>query len=172
MFGPGSELLEFDYDNPVPEDVTTETAALTAQANAAVALVGAGWNAEDALSAAGLPPMRFSAPAVTKPVPAATPAPVPVPVSLFGLARAQQAAIESGAVPEVEDALRWEVVAKVDDNVCDPCMKNDGHLYRNREDAYRDYPDGTSYVNCVGEEHGNQCRCKVVKRGKKGRETR
>jgi hypothetical protein len=172
MFGPGSELLEFDYDNPVPEDVTTETAALTAQANAAVALVGAGWNAEDALSAAGLPPMRFSAPAVAKPVPAAAPAPVPVPVSLFGLARAQQAAIESGAVPEVEDALRWEVIAKVDDSVCDPCFKNDGHLYRNREDAYRDYPNGTSYVNCVGEEYGNQCRCKVVKRGKKGRETR
>ncbi len=68
----------------------------------------------------------------------------------------------------LEAAQRWVVKAHLDDNTCDPCRANDGKLYRNRQSAYEDYPDGTSYVNCVGEEFGNHCRCKVVKRGRKG----
>lgn len=65
-----------------------------------------------------------------------------------------------------ENALRWVAEAHIDDNVCKPCKDNDGALYRNRQAAYRDYPNGKSYVKCVGAEFGNDCRCKVVKRGK------
>src|SRR5882757_1339158 len=74
----------------------------------------------------------------------------------------------AAALPLLENAQRWVVKAHLDDNTCGPCRANDGKMYRNRESAYADYPDGTSYVNCVGEEFGNHCRCKVVKRGRKG----
>ena len=69
-------------------------------------------------------------------------------------------------VPDVEDAMRWEAVATIDDNTCKPCADNDGKVYRNRASAYRDYPGGSGYVHCVGAEYGNECRCKVVKRRK------
>lgn len=68
------------------------------------------------------------------------------------------------AVPVM--ARRWVVKAHVDDNTCEPCRNNNGHLYKNREDAYADYPDNKGFKNCVGAEYGNQCRCRVVKRGK------
>lgn len=48
---------------------------------------------------------------------------------------------------------------------CQPCLDNDGQLYRNRAAAYEDYPGGKGYVNCLG---GENCRCTVVKRGKGG----
>lgn len=67
-------------------------------------------------------------------------------------------------VPDPENANRWVARETVDDNTCDPCRDNDGKLYKNRADAYADYPGGTGYINCVGEEHGNSCRGKVVKR--------
>jgi ATP-dependent protease ClpP protease subunit len=63
-------------------------------------------------------------------------------------------------------AQRWVVKAHIDDNTCDPCSENNGKLYRNRADAYADYPNGRGYVKCVGAEYGNDCRCQVVKRGK------
>ena len=69
---------------------------------------------------------------------------------------------------DVEAAQRWVAVAHDDDNTCQPCRDNDGKTYKNREQAYRDYPDGQGYIHCVGAEHGNPCRCKVVKRGRKG----
>lgn len=64
----------------------------------------------------------------------------------------------------VEAAMRWRVKAHIDENVCDPCKKNDGKLYRNRSAAYADYPGGRGYVKCVGEQYGNRCRCVVRKR--------
>lgn len=67
---------------------------------------------------------------------------------------------------DIEAAMRWEVVAHMDDNTCQPCMDNDGQLYRSRAAAYKDYPGGKGYVKCVGAEYGNDCRCKVVKRKK------
>jgi len=69
---------------------------------------------------------------------------------------------------DVEAAMRWQAVAKIDDNTCDACRDNDGHLYRNRAAAYKDYPGGSGYVHCTGAEFGNDCRCRVVKRGRKG----
>lgn len=71
-------------------------------------------------------------------------------------------------VPVIEAAMRWVVKAHKDDSTCAPCLAQDGKLYRNRESAYEDYPDGKSYVNCVGAKYGNDCRCTVVKRGRKG----
>ncbi|WP_020116816.1 phage portal protein [Streptomyces canus] len=76
------------------------------------------------------------------------------------------AALVEGGVPEVEGAQRWVAVAELDDNTCQPCRDNDGQTYKNRAQAYKDYPGGSGYVHCVGAEYGNDCRCKVVKRRK------
>lgn len=76
------------------------------------------------------------------------------------------AGVTGGEVPGVEAAMRWEAVAVIDDDTCDPCRENDGQVYRNRAAAYKDYPGGSGYVNCVGAEFGHECRCKVVKRKK------
>ena len=65
-------------------------------------------------------------------------------------------------------AQRWQVKAHLDDNTCDPCRKNHGRTYRNRGDAYKDYPGGRGFKDCVGAKYGNTCRCAVVKRGRKG----
>lgn len=61
-------------------------------------------------------------------------------------------------------AKRWVAVEKDDDNSCGPCEGVDGTTYRNRADAYRDYPNGVGYKDCVGAKYGNACRGKVVKR--------
>lgn len=60
--------------------------------------------------------------------------------------------------------MRWVVKGHPDDNCCDPCLKNIGHLYRNRQSAYSDYPGGKGYIKCVGAQYGNDCRCHVAKR--------
>lgn len=74
----------------------------------------------------------------------------------------------SDGEPEMagRNARRWSVKAHIDDNVCEPCRDNDGKVYRNRQAAYRDYPNGRGYKKCVGAQYGNTCRCKVIKRGK------
>lgn len=69
-------------------------------------------------------------------------------------------------VPDLQAAQRWVVVASDDDNTCEPCRDNAGRTYRNRAAAYRDYPGGDGYIHCEGARYGNDCRCKVVKRGK------
>jgi len=59
MFGVTAEGLEFDYENPVPEDEELAASVLTARADAAAKLVTAGWSARDVLEAVGLPEMEF-----------------------------------------------------------------------------------------------------------------
>ncbi|QIP87627.1 phage portal protein [Streptomyces sp. Tu 2975] len=71
LFGTTAQGLEFDYCDPVPPDVETEAAQLTARANAAAALRTAGWDADDILSAVGLPDMRHTPPPAPSPAPAA-----------------------------------------------------------------------------------------------------
>lgn len=61
-------------------------------------------------------------------------------------------------------AKRWIAVEEDDDNACEPCNGIDGTLYRNREEAYADYPGGVGYKDCIGAKYGNACRGKVVKR--------
>ncbi|MEU3161792.1 phage portal protein [Streptomyces griseoincarnatus] len=155
MFGRAAEGLEFDYCDPVPPDPETEAATLTARAEAAAALRTAGWEPAGILSAVGLPDIPYTgAPA----------APAVRPTASWDEAVA-------GLVGEdIEAAMRWQAVAVIDDNTCEPCRDNDGQLYRNRAAAYKDYPGGSGYVNCTGAEFGNECRCKVVKRRKGGDE--
>ena len=72
LFGAAAAGLEFDFVNPVPEDVDKEAVQLTARANAAKALGETGlWDATDILSAVGLPEMRRAA-APVAPAPAAS----------------------------------------------------------------------------------------------------
>jgi len=78
------------------------------------------------------------------------------------------ARLTGGDVPAIEAAQRWVAVAHDDENTCKPCRDNDGQTYKNRAQAYADYPGGSGYVKCVGAEYGNDCRCKVVKRRKTG----
>jgi ATP-dependent protease ClpP protease subunit len=72
------------------------------------------------------------------------------------------------AVVDPEMAQRWQVKAHLDSNTCDPWRGNHRKTYRNRGDAYKDYPGGRGFKDCVGAKYGNRCRCSVVKRGKKG----
>lgn len=143
MFGAIGEGVEFDYISPVPKDVAAEDTSIAMRASAAVDLINAGFDATDVQKALGLPNMAY-----TKPV-------------KDGGAKAPT----DYSQPTVENALRWEAKATLDGDTCGPCRENDGKVYRNRAEAYKDYPGGTSYKDCMGEEYGNQCRCKVVKRG-------
>lgn len=61
-------------------------------------------------------------------------------------------------------AKRWVAVEEDDENSCEPCNAIDGTTYSNREDAYKDYPGGVGYRDCIGAQYGNACRGKVVKR--------
>ena len=156
MYGATATGLEFDYCNPVPDDIDAEAALLTARSAAAAVMRDAGWNPEDILTTVGLPPMRYEAPAAP-----AAPSTVPP-----GARQALSWDEATAGLLDPENAMRWQAKALDDKDTCAPCAENDGHLYRNREDAYADYPGGTGYIHCVGEKYGNSCRCKVVKRRK------
>lgn len=62
MFGTTGQGLEFDYENPVPEDAEALDKALTAKTTAAAALVQAGYYAPDVLAAVGLPEIAYGSP--------------------------------------------------------------------------------------------------------------
>lgn len=143
LFGATAAGLEFAYRNPVPDDREQDSKDLTARVSAVVALVGAGADPASACATVGLPLIVWRA---------ATPSVQPV------------AALRM----QPDNAMRWAAVEEIDDDTCGPCRENHGKLYRNREDAYQDYPDGGGYVNCIGAEHGNSCRGKVVKRKAQG----
>lgn len=159
LFGDNSRYgIAFDYDNPVPDDRELEAKELTAKADAAAKLVAAGWAPDGVLKAVDLPEIEFGG----KPE---SPPPLPEPAAIIRLDAPRLALprplVQGQADPE--DAMRWVAVCENDDDSCQPCKDNDGHLYRNRADAYEDYPGGEGYVRCEG--RGN-CRCKVVKRRK------
>lgn len=59
LFGTFGEGVEFDYHSPVPEDLDREAAERTSKTDAAVALVGAGWEPNEVLEAMGLPAITF-----------------------------------------------------------------------------------------------------------------
>ncbi|MFD8805571.1 phage portal protein [Streptomyces sp. NPDC059597] len=149
MYGATGQGLEFDYVNPVPEDVEKEATQLTARANAAGVLVGAGFDPAGSLSAVGLPDIPFVG------RPAGAPSTVPADPAWEGATARLLGGIEA--------AQRWVAVCVDDENSCQPCLDNDGQTYKNRAAAYADYPGGSGYVDCEG---GANCRCKVVKRGK------
>jgi ATP-dependent Clp endopeptidase proteolytic subunit ClpP len=61
-------------------------------------------------------------------------------------------------------AKRWVASEEDDESTCEPCDGVDGRVYRNRADAYADYPGGVGYRDCIGAQYGNACRGKVQKR--------
>jgi len=63
LFGATANGLEFDFVNPIPEDVESEAMQLTARADAAAKLRAAGWDPAGILSAVGLPEIPFADPA-------------------------------------------------------------------------------------------------------------
>jgi HK97 family phage portal protein len=187
LFGATAQGLEFDYCDPVPADPEIEAKTLETKARAAAALIDAGAYGPEVMSALGLPEVAFGAPGADADrelliellrgssgtaelaeklltmlgfdvpetrAPAAPALPAPAPPSDAG----------PEALADPDAAMKWVAVEVVDDNTCEPCKKNDGKLYRNREAAYRDYPGGQGYVGCVGAEHGHECRGKVRKR--------
>ena len=161
MYGPdAAKTLEFDFDSPVPEDVEAETKQLTARSNAAAVLVQAGYEPAGVLSAVGLPDIAYSG------APAAAPAAAEPGNSWPELVAGLTGGNGGQDVGELEAAMRWVVVTHDDENRCERCAEQDGRLYRNRAAAYKDYPGGEGYIHCIGAEHGNPCRCKVVKRRK------
>lgn len=160
LFGATADGLEFDYDDPVPPDLESQNAKLTTQASAAAMLRDAGWAPDDILTTVGLPEMRYTGPPVAADKIAPHPdAPAAEPADAWR-------AVTGGLRDDPQNAMRWVAVAVDDADTCQPCRDNDGHLYRNREDAYADYPGGEGYVDCIGAKYGNACRCKVVKRRK------
>lgn len=62
LFGETTRDLEFDYESPVTADSATENAALTAKSNAAVTLIGAGFEPAEVLEVVDLPEMSFEKP--------------------------------------------------------------------------------------------------------------
>ncbi|WP_181788192.1 phage portal protein [Streptomyces phytophilus] len=186
LFGRAAEGLEFDYENPVPPDQEAQNAERESKARAAKDLIEVGAYGPAVLEALGLPEIPFGQPDADPdrellidllkgssgtaelaeklltmlgfdvpvkeepPAPALPPPPAPVD--------------DPEALADPDAAMKWVAVEVVDDNTCEPCKKNDGRLYRNREAAYRDYPGGQGYVGCVGAEHGHECRGTVRKR--------
>lgn len=60
MFGTSGEGVEFDYEDPSPDNREADNAELTAKATAFAALVGAGVNPDDAAEVVGLPSMDMA----------------------------------------------------------------------------------------------------------------
>lgn len=77
LFGPASKGLEFDYENPVPEDLAAESAEMTAKANAAKTFIDTGFDPVDVLELLGLPDMAFKEKAPPPPPVIAAPPPAP-----------------------------------------------------------------------------------------------
>lgn len=58
MFGTTSAGIEFDFENPLPDDRETDNAELLSKSQSVQFLVSAGADLQDALEACGLPPMK------------------------------------------------------------------------------------------------------------------
>jgi Phage-related protein len=155
MYGAMAQGLEFDYCDPTPPDAETEAKELTARANAAAVLVQAGFESAGTLSAVGLPEIPYvGAPAA--------PTPPAEPVASW------EDTVAGLLGEDIEAAQRWVAVEHDDDHTCGPCKAVNGKTYKNRAEAYKDYPDGGGYKDCVGAQYGNPCRGHVEKRGRKG----
>jgi hypothetical protein len=143
---------ELDYESPVPENSDQALAEIETKTAAFMLLVQGGCDSKEAADYLGLPDLGYEKP---------EPAPIRVPATLGEPVREIEPADAS-----IEGAMRWEVIGEDDDNACDPCLKNHGKLYRNRQSAYADYPGGNGYIKCVGAQYGNKCRCSVKRRRK------
>jgi len=159
--------VEFAYSDPTPPDVESENATRTSKTEAYSVLRLAGVNPEDAAMVVGLPPMRE----VSDPMAAGANRRTgwdQDPDDPSGRPRRRRSGDDdddSGWDDRFDNAMKWVAVEHIDENTCQACKDNDGKTYRNRQDAYADYPEGGGYAKCEG--RGN-CRGRVVKRGRKG----
>ncbi len=173
-WGATGQNVEFAYSDPTPPDVESENATRLSKAEAYALLVGAAVKPEDAAAVVGLPPMDV----VTGVLPRGLGekgAGVDDGWGQEGLRHGRGRRRGGGDDDDngwdddpsnsLENAQRWVAVEHVDENTCQPCRDNNGRTYRNRQDAYADYPGGGGYAKCEG--RGN-CRGRVVKRGRKG----
>lgn len=151
-----ARTLELDYESPVPENSELAMSELEKKSTALVALTGSGFDATEVLDFLGWPNLKYTAP----PPPTVVAPPAPPGQEEPPAKQPPRDAPAAG----VDGAMRWVVKAHIDDNVCEPCEKNQGKTYRNRQSAYADYPGGKGYIKCVGAQYGNECRCTVVKR--------
>ncbi|KUN03153.1 hypothetical protein AQI95_24660 [Streptomyces yokosukanensis] len=176
LFGSTGEGVELDYEDPVTSNREADALELQSKASAAQTLVNAGYEPHAVLETVGLPDMDVVEKATQEPAlpPGWVAAPAP---GESGTEQPAPNAPSKGAAvgalfrEDIENAQRWVAVAHHDENTCKPCADNDGQTYKNRADAYADYPDGQGYKDCIGAEYGNQCRCTVVKRRKDNNET-
>ncbi|MFD6735927.1 phage portal protein, partial [Micromonospora aurantiaca] len=181
LYGATGRGLEFDFVSPVPEDKAADADVLHKRSLAAATLQNAGFAPADILKVVDLPEMgaRSAEDQLLVDIVRGAPSTADQILPLLGFdlpaKSSDQGAQPSNswtpptwAVPAIEDAQRWVAKCEDDDNTCKPCRDNNGRTYKNREQAYADYPGGRGYVKCVGAEHGNDCRCRVVKRGRKG----
>lgn len=182
MYGATGRGLEFDFVSPVPEDTEADANVLHKRSMAAATLQTAGFGAADVLRVVDFPEMsaRTTEEQLLVDIVRGAPSTAPLILPLLGFDVPDSVGQQPAAPPsnrwsppawaadEIEAAQRWVARAEDDDNTCGPCRENNGRTYRNRADAYEDYPGGRGYVNCVGAEYGNDCRCRVVKRGRKG----
>ena len=160
------QRYEFDYDSPVTDDDQQLLAEITTKSAALGSLAGAGFDVPEVEEWLDMPEIPYTRPVA--PMPGNQGQENPIEKEDDSLAEKAAAGRGTNALPgEFDLAMRWVVDAHKDDNTCQPCLDNDGKTYRNRAAAYTDYPDGSSYVHCVGEEFGNHCRCKVIKRRKR-----
>lgn len=158
-WGVTGRQVEFAYSDPTPPDVESENATRTSKAEAYAVLVNARVAPDDAAAVVGLPPMATVKPEDLLPPPAPTAPPG------AGKPTSDDDDDDDGPSNRYDNAMKWVAVEHIDENTCQACRDNDGKTYRNRADAYADYPNGGGYAHCEG--RGN-CRGRVVKRGRKG----
>ena len=77
MYGTSGAGVEFDYENPLPDDREADNSELTVKATAASVLVNAGFDSDDVLEVVGLPSMKVVEKATQ--IPVAPPGWVPAP---------------------------------------------------------------------------------------------
>ncbi len=162
--------VEFAYSDPTPPDVESENDTRTSKTEAFATLRLAGVDPQDAAQVCGLPPMKVVADPLAHRARDSAPNSGRRGSGDDDRPRRRRSGDDddSGWDDHFDNAQKWVAVEHIDENTCQACKDNDGKTYRNRADAYADYPGGGGYAKCEG--RGN-CRGRVVKRGRKGEGT-
>jgi hypothetical protein len=107
LFGNADKTVEFDYEDPSPENAETAALELKEKAQAAQALVNAGYDPHDVLETVGLPDMDVVETATQAPalppawVPAAPPAPETAPAGAPAVPAARESISVWASAPPI-----------------------------------------------------------------------